>query len=64
MHSILQAFSAVPNISMIELRKAAAVSPGEAEPFILPERANRLTQPQREAILHMIRVLLDSGDTD
>jgi hypothetical protein len=62
--TVLQAFSAVFEIPMIELRKAAAVSPGEAEPFILPERANRLTQPQREAVLHMIRVLLDSSDTD
>ncbi|MGW6174345.1 hypothetical protein ACWF5H_12685 [Arthrobacter sp. NPDC055138] len=51
-------------ITMMELRTAAAVSPGEAEPFVLPERANRLTQLQREAVLHMIRVLLDSSDTD
>ena len=62
--TVLEDFSAVFEIPMIELRKAAAVSPGETESFILPERANRLTQPQRQAVLHLIRVLLDSSDTD
>ncbi|MGW6174356.1 hypothetical protein ACWF5H_12750 [Arthrobacter sp. NPDC055138] len=62
--TVLKAFSAVFEVPMTALRKAAAVSPGETEPFILPERANRHTQPQREAVLHMIRVLLAISDLD
>lgn len=58
--TVLAAFSAVLKIPMVQLREAAALPPGEPEPFILPEHANRLTRPQREAVLHLIRVLLDN----
>lgn len=57
--NVLEAFSAVLKIPMTVLREAASAPPGEPEPFILPERANRLNARQRELILHTIRVLLD-----
>lgn len=56
---ILQAFSVALKIPMPELRKAAGLPAGEAQPFVLPETANRLTARQRELVLHTIRVLLN-----
>ncbi len=47
---------------MAQLREAAGIPVGELEPFVLPERANRLTVRQREVILHMVRVLLNDED--
>ena len=48
---------------MVQLREAAGLPSGELEPFVLPERTNRLTSRQREVILHMIRVLLNVEET-
>lgn len=48
---------------MVQLREAAGIPVGELGPFVLPERANRLTARQREVILHMVRVLLNDEET-
>lgn len=48
---------------MVLLRQAAGLPSGELEPFVLPERANRLNVRQREVILHMVRVLLNDEET-
>ncbi|QTG81724.1 hypothetical protein [Arthrobacter crystallopoietes] len=60
--SVLEAFSVALKIPMVQLLEAAGIPPGELEPFVLPERANRLTVRQREVILHMVRVLLNEDD--
>lgn len=61
--SVLEAFSVALKIPMVQLREAAGIPPGELEPFVLPERANRLTLRQREVILHMVRVLLNEEES-
>lgn len=61
--SVLEAFSVALKIPMVQLREAAGIPVGELEPFVLPERANRLTARQREVILHMVRVLLNDEET-
>jgi|SRR5687768_16021327 transcriptional regulator with XRE-family HTH domain len=60
--SVLEAFSVALRIPMVQLREAAGLPGGELEPFVLPERANRLTSRQREVILHMVRVLLNDEE--
>lgn len=57
--NVLEAFSIALKVPMHALREAAGAPSGEPEPFILPERANRLNARQRELILHTIRVLLN-----
>lgn len=57
--TVLEAFSVALAIPMAKLRTTAGLPPGELEPFVLPERANRLNARQRELVLHTIRVLLN-----
>lgn len=57
--SVLEAFSVALKIPMNALREAAGSPSGELEPFVLPERANRLNARQRELVLHTVRVLLN-----
>lgn len=57
--SVLKAFSLALDLPMDTLRAAAGAPPGETQPFVLPESANRLNARQRELVLHTIRVLLN-----
>lgn len=57
--SVLKAFSLALDLPMDVLRNAAGAPPGEPDPFVLPESANRLNARQRELVLHTVRVLLN-----
>lgn len=61
--SNLQALAEYLGIPINQMREAAAVPPGETEPFKLPAEADRLDDEQREVIRHMVKVLLRSDRT-
>ena len=58
---VLEAFAAVFGVSVNSLR-ASADMPSIGEPFDLGPESARLTGPQREAVRHVVRVMLDQDD--
>lgn len=56
---VIDAFAAVFGIQPSLLRFAAGI-PASGEPFILPAEASQLTGPEREAIKHLVRVMVES----
>lgn len=58
----LQAFHVVLGIPIHKLRQAAKVQIGEADPWLPPPEANRLTQRQRSAINELIRAIVSVSD--
>jgi hypothetical protein len=56
----LLAFSETLSIPLADIR-AAVDLPTIAEPFSLPPEANRLSKPQRDAVRHVISVMLNPG---
>lgn len=61
--SQMQILAEYLDIPIDQMREAAAVPPGETEPFKLPAEADRLDDEQREVIRHMVKVLLRSDRT-
>ena len=58
---MLAALAAAFGAPLNEIR-AAARRPGVGQPFDLGPEASRLTGPQREAIRHVVRVMLEQND--
>lgn len=63
-HQVLLALSDTLGIDINQLRGAAGM-PAAGESFVLPAEAARLNPEQRNAILHVVRVMLndDTGET-
>jgi transcriptional regulator with XRE-family HTH domain len=59
-HSVLQALADVFGLDVNTLRGAASL-PATGEAFLLPDEAARLTPDQRNAVLHVVRVMLDGN---
>lgn len=60
---VLDAFAAVFRVDVNELRRAASLR-GVYEPFDLGPEAARLSGPQREAIRHLVRVMLEDAPVE
>ena len=58
---VLEAFAAVFGVDVNQLRDAAGM-PSVGEPLDLGPESGRLTGPQREAIRHVVRVMLEQND--
>lgn len=58
----MQAVSDTLRLPAPTIREWAATARGEAKPFRLPPEANRLTKRERDAVLAVVRAMLDSGD--
>lgn len=58
---VLEAFASVFGVDVNILRKAANL-PSVGEPLDLGPESGRLTGPQREAIRHVVRVMLEQND--
>lgn len=58
---VLEAFAAVFGVSVNSLR-ASADMPSIGEPFDLGPESARLTGAQREAVRHVVRVMLEQDD--
>lgn len=59
-HKVLHALSDTLGVDVNELRGAAGL-PAAGESFVLPVEASRLTAEQRNAVLHVVRVMLNDN---
>jgi transcriptional regulator with XRE-family HTH domain len=55
---ILEGLHLALDIPIRKLRAAAGLANPTARPFVLPDRANRLTQRERKLVLELVEVLL------
>jgi len=60
----VQAIADALRLPVTTIREWAAVARGEIGPFVLPIEANRLGRRQREAILAVVRAMLDPAVED
>ncbi|MDQ1721107.1 MAG: hypothetical protein QOI26_841 [Pseudonocardiales bacterium] len=61
--TVLEAFAAVlPGVTVVELRAAANLSTGAAEPWVPPVEANRLSYAQRRALEAFIKATVGPVD--
>lgn len=60
----MQAVADALRLQVTTIREWAAAALGEAKPFLLPAEANRLGRREREAVLAVVRAMLDPGDDD
>lgn len=60
----MQAVADSLRLPVTTVRGWAATSRGEAGPFELPPEANRLTKRQRDAVVGLVRAMLDPGPQD
>jgi len=58
----LQAVADALRLPVTTVRGWAAAARGEHKPFELPPEANRLGRRQREAVLAVVRAMLDTGE--
>lgn len=58
---VLEAFAAVFGVDVNDLRRAAGM-PSVGEPLDLGPESGRLTGAQREAVRHVVRVMLEQND--
>jgi hypothetical protein len=62
--STMQAVADALRQNVTTVREWAAVNRGETSAFILPPEANRLSARERDAVLGVIRAMLDPGEED
>lgn len=55
---ILAGLSLALDIPLPQLRRAAGLTPRVPEPFVLPERASRLTSRERRLVMEVVDTLL------
>lgn len=60
----LQAVAAALRVEVTTVREWASAARGEARPFVLPAEADRLTRREREAVLAVVRAMLDPADEE
>lgn len=58
----MQAVADALRLPATTIREWAATARGEEKPFELPPEANRLTRRERDAILAVVRAMLDPGE--
>lgn len=58
----MQAVADALRLPATTIREWAAASRGEEKPFELPAEANRLTRRERDAVLAVVRAMLDPGE--
>lgn len=58
----LEAVADALRLKTTTIRAWAAAALGEEKPFVLPAEANRLTRRERDAVLAVVRAMLDPGE--
>ena len=58
----MQAVADALRLQVTTIRAWAAAALGESKPFVLPAEANRLSRRERDAVLAVVRAMLDPGE--